>query len=101
VIYDHQVTTTEDSIRISHTEDESKQNHKRTGSIKLQKNKRQVIFYSFLLLQDSSIDSTAHNQILKQQKQLNGRNHQIPIDINIECQWTQLPHQKTPFGKLN
>jgi hypothetical protein len=29
--------------------------------------------------------STAHNQILKQQRQLNGRNHLIPININIEC----------------
>jgi hypothetical protein len=28
---------------------------------------------------------TAHNQILKQQKQLNGRNHHIPININTEC----------------
>jgi hypothetical protein len=50
---------------------------------------------------ESSIGSAAHNQILKQQKQLNGRNHHIPININTECQWTQLPHQKTPFGKLD
>jgi hypothetical protein len=33
---------------------------------------------------ESSIDSDAHNQILKLQKQLNGRNHQIPININTE-----------------
>jgi hypothetical protein len=44
---------------------------------------------------ESSIDSAAHNQTLKQQKQLNGRNHHIPININTECQWTQLPHQDT------
>jgi hypothetical protein len=50
---------------------------------------------------ESSTDSAAHNQILKQQKQLNDRNHHIPININTECQWTQLPHQKTPFGKLD
>jgi hypothetical protein len=31
----------------------------------------------------SFIDSTAHNQILKQQKQLNGRNHHIPINITL------------------
>jgi hypothetical protein len=49
----------------------------------------------------SNIDSTAHNQTLKQQKQLNERNHHIPISINTECQWIQLPHQKTPFGKLD
>jgi hypothetical protein len=35
---------------------------------------------------ESSIDSAAHNQILKQQKQLNGRNHHITISINTECQ---------------
>jgi hypothetical protein len=43
---------------------------------------------------ESSTDSTAHNQILKQQKQPNGRNHHIPININTECQWTQLSSQK-------
>jgi hypothetical protein len=43
---------------------------------------------------ESSIDLAAHNQILKQQKQLNGRNHHIPININTECQWTQLPPSK-------
>jgi hypothetical protein len=48
---------------------------------------------------DSSIDSDAHNQTLKQNKQLNGRNHYIPININTKCQWTQLPHQKISFAK--
>jgi hypothetical protein len=38
---------------------------------------------------ESGIDSAAHNQIHK--KQLNGRNHHIPININSECQQTQLP----------
>jgi hypothetical protein len=32
----------------------------------------------------SSIDSTAHNQTLKQQKQLNDRNRNIPINTNTE-----------------
>jgi hypothetical protein len=50
---------------------------------------------------ESSIDSTAHNQILKQQKQLNGKNHHILININTECQWTQLPHQKALSSKLD
>jgi hypothetical protein len=40
-------------------------------------------------------------QILKLQKQLDGKNHHIPININTECQWTQLSHQKTLFGKLD
>jgi hypothetical protein len=39
---------------------------------------------------DSNIDSAAHNQT-----------YHIPINIRTECQWTQLPHQKTPFGKLD
>jgi hypothetical protein len=50
---------------------------------------------------ESSIDSAAHNQTLKQQKQINGRNHHIPININTECQRTPLSHQKTPFIKLD
>jgi hypothetical protein len=33
---------------------------------------------------DSSIDSATHNQTLKQQKQLNGRDHHIPISSNTE-----------------
>jgi hypothetical protein len=40
---------------------------------------------------ESNIDSAADNQTLKQQKQLNDRNHHIPININTECQRTQLP----------
>jgi hypothetical protein len=34
---------------------------------------------------ESNIDSAAHNQTLKQQKQLNDRNHNIPINIKTEC----------------
>jgi hypothetical protein len=33
---------------------------------------------------DSSIDSNVHNQILKQQKQLNDNDHHISININTE-----------------
>jgi hypothetical protein len=47
---------------------------------------------------ESRINSAVHNQTFKQQKQLNGRNHHISININTECQWTQLAHEKTPFG---
>jgi hypothetical protein len=50
---------------------------------------------------ESNIDSSAHNQTLKQQKQQNDRNNHILININTEYQRTQLPHQKTPFGKLD
>jgi hypothetical protein len=50
---------------------------------------------------ESNIDSAAHNQTLKQQKQLNDRNHHIPININTECQHIQLTYQKTPLGKLD
>jgi hypothetical protein len=31
----------------------------------------------------SNIDSAAHNQTLKQQKQLNDRNHHIPISTTL------------------
>jgi hypothetical protein len=34
---------------------------------------------------ESNIDSAAHNQTLKQQKQLNDRNHHIPINTNTKC----------------
>jgi hypothetical protein len=33
---------------------------------------------------ESNTDSAAHNQTLEQQKQLNDRNHHIPININTE-----------------
>jgi hypothetical protein len=49
----------------------------------------------------SSIDYTAHKQILKQQKQLNGRNHHILINISTTYKWTQLPHQKMSVGILD
>jgi hypothetical protein len=49
----------------------------------------------------SNIDSAAHNQTLKQQKQPNDSNHHMPININTECQQIQLHHQKAQFGKLN
>jgi hypothetical protein len=34
---------------------------------------------------ESSIESAAHPHILKQQKQLNDRNHQILLNTNTEC----------------
>jgi hypothetical protein len=34
---------------------------------------------------ESNTDSAGHNQTLKQEKQLNDRNHHIPININTEC----------------
>jgi hypothetical protein len=34
---------------------------------------------------ETNIDSAAHNQTLKQQKQLNDRNHHICINTNTEC----------------
>jgi hypothetical protein len=38
---------------------------------------------------ESNIDSAIHNQTLKQQKQLNDRNHHILININAECKQHQ------------
>jgi hypothetical protein len=43
---------------------------------------------------ENNVDSAAHNQTLKQQKQLNDRNHHIPININTECQRTQLLNKR-------
>jgi hypothetical protein len=34
---------------------------------------------------ESSIESAAHIQILKKQKQENDRNHHIPLNTNTEC----------------
>jgi hypothetical protein len=34
---------------------------------------------------ENNIDTAAHNPTLKQQKQLNDRNHHIPINTNTEC----------------
>jgi hypothetical protein len=34
---------------------------------------------------ESNTDSAAHNETLKQQKQLNDKNQHIPININTEC----------------
>jgi hypothetical protein len=63
--------------RILYTENESKQNHKRTGSTKQQEKKDKE--------SESDINSAEHNQTLKQQKQLNDKNHHIPINTNTEC----------------
>jgi hypothetical protein len=53
---------------ILHTENESKQNRERTGSTKPHEKKDKE--------SESNIDSAAYNQTLKQQRQLNDRNHQ-------------------------
>jgi hypothetical protein len=34
---------------------------------------------------ENNTDSAAHNQTLKQRKQLNDRNHHTPINANTEC----------------
>jgi hypothetical protein len=61
---------------ILYTEDKNKHNHEMSRSIKPhEKNKHS----------ESSIESAAYTQILEQEKQLNGRNHHIPINTNSEC----------------
>jgi hypothetical protein len=52
-------------------------NYERKGNTKPQEKKDKE--------SESNINSAGHNQILKQQKQLNGRNHHILININTEC----------------
>jgi hypothetical protein len=34
---------------------------------------------------ENNIDATAHNQTLKQQRQLNDRNYNIPTNTNTDC----------------
>jgi hypothetical protein len=34
---------------------------------------------------ESNTESASHTQIFKQQKQLHGRNHCIPLNTNNEC----------------
>jgi hypothetical protein len=62
---------------ILHTENESKQSHESQAVPNHRRRKGKKI--------ESKIDSSAHNQTFKQQKQLNDRNHHIPININTEC----------------
>jgi hypothetical protein len=61
---------------ILHTENENIQNHKRTAIPNHSKRKINKV--------ESNMDSAAHNQTPKQQRQLNDRNHHIPINTNIE-----------------
>jgi hypothetical protein len=61
---------------ILHIENKTTQNHERAGSTKPQEKGKKV---------ESSIDSAAHNQTLKQQRQLHDRNHHIPTNTNTEC----------------
>jgi hypothetical protein len=60
---------------ILQTEDENKHSHGRMGIIKSQEKSRQVITEKHRI---------AHTQTLTQQKQLNDRNHYIPLNINTE-----------------
>jgi hypothetical protein len=78
---------------ILHTEDESKETMRGPT---VPNNRRKKDKES-----ESKLDSAAHNQTLKKQKQLNDRNHHIPININTKCQQTQFPDQKTASGKLD
>jgi hypothetical protein len=59
---------------ILHTEDKSKHDYK-VVNLMSRTDKHS----------ESSIKSAAHTQILKQQKQLNGRNYHIALSINTGC----------------
>jgi hypothetical protein len=63
--------------RIPHTDNESKQNHKRQALPNYRRRKGKKV--------ESNTDSVAHNQTLKQQRQLNDKNHHIPINTNTDC----------------
>jgi hypothetical protein len=75
-IHDHQDTTTEDSER-NPTHRELKQTTtKRQEVLNLTKRTDKN--------SESSTESAVHTQILKQQKQLNSRNHHLTLNTNTE-----------------
>jgi hypothetical protein len=49
---------------------------------------------------ESNTDSAAHNQTLKQHKQLNDRNHHIPINTHTECKMSNAEGITIPDFKL-
>jgi hypothetical protein len=61
---------------ILHTESESKQTMRGQAVANHRRKDKES---------ESNIDSTAHNQTLKNKKQLNDRDHHIPINIKSEC----------------
>jgi hypothetical protein len=61
---------------ILHKEDENKHNHEKWEVLNIMRRTDNYL--------ENSFESAAQTQILKQQKQLNGRNHHIPIHINSE-----------------
>jgi vacuolar-type H+-ATPase catalytic subunit A/Vma1 len=62
---------------ILHTESEIQHNNERAGSTKLQEKKSKKV--------ESNLSLGTHNQIFKQLRQLNDRNHHIPISTNTKC----------------
>jgi hypothetical protein len=48
---------------------------------------------------ESNIDLAVHSQTLKQQRQLNDRNHHITINTNTDCKWTLKRHCLTNWIK--
>jgi hypothetical protein len=62
---------------ILHTENESKQTMKGQAKSNHRKRKGKKV--------ESNTDSTAHNQTLKQQGQLNDKDHHVLINTNTEC----------------
>jgi hypothetical protein len=59
--------------------------HKKMKQTKLREDRNHQTTGEEKTRNQSSTDSTAHNQTFKQQKQINGRNHHIPINNNTEC----------------
>jgi hypothetical protein len=83
-IYYHQATTTKDSPRNpAHRMKANKTMKGQAVSNHRRKEKES----------ESNIDSAAYDQSHKKQNQLNGKNRHIPININTECQQTQLLYQ--------
>jgi hypothetical protein len=59
---------------ILHKESETQHNQERAGSTKLQEKEKQEV--------EGNLNLGTHNQTLKKLRQLNDRNHHIPINTN-------------------
>jgi hypothetical protein len=79
---------------ILHTESENQHKHERAGSTKLQDRKSKKV--------ESNINLAGHNQTFKQLRQLNDKNHHIPISTTINVNGLNSPikrHRMTNWIK--
>jgi hypothetical protein len=76
IIYDHKATTTKHSSRNSAHKVKANKTMKGQAVPNHRRRKGKKV--------ESNTDSATHNQTLKQQRQLNDRDHHIPINTNTK-----------------